>query len=134
IVGSSVLIAAATLLFGIGGYLVTAPLFMLPDPVTGAAHEPAAYGDLCLYVALAFTSTAAGFWLLGSPNGSSLKGAAAGALAGVILCTLWIAKEVFRGIPLSQLWDWSMVALVTLAAVCAMLGSCAATELRRRRE
>lgn len=122
------------MVFGVGSYLVTAPLFMVPDPVTGAAHEPPAYGNLCLHLALAFTSAAVGFSLLGSHEGSALRGAAAGALAGVMLCALWITKELFRGIPPSQLWDWSLGAAVTLAAVCATLGSRAAIALRRRRE
>ena len=134
IVGSGVLIAVATLLFGIGGYVVTSPLFMTLDPVTGAANDPAAYGNLCLRVALAFASAAVGFLLLGSPRQSALNGAAAGALASVILCALWIARELFRGTPLSQLWGWSMLVSVTLAAGCAMLGSGAAMRLRRRRE
>lgn len=132
-VGSGVLIAVATLFLGIGGYVVTSPLFMVPDPVTGAVNDPE-YGSLCLHAALAFASGAVGFSLLGSPHRSVLEGAAAGALSGLILCTLWLANELFRGVPLSQIWSWSMLVPVILATACAMLGSGAARRLRRRRE
>lgn len=134
IVGSSVLIALATLFVGIGGYVVTAPLFMVADPVTGARNDPATYGVICLHLALAFVSAAVGFGLLGSPRRSPLDGAAAGALAGTLLCLGWITKEMSRGIPLAHLWNGEMSTVLALATACAGLGARAALELRRQRD
>ncbi len=134
IAGSSVLIATATLIVGIGCFVVTAPLFMITDPNTGARIETASHGSVCLHMALALVSASVGFGLLGSSKQSQLDATLAGALAGALLCLSWIVKETSRGIALSQLWSWSMLAAIALAGVCATLGSRAALALRSRRQ
>lgn len=133
VVGSAFLITLVAPAIGFGAYLVGAPLLISFDAVTGLPHEPEWYGGMCLYVALAVVSAGVGYAVLAPRRYSAGDGLAAGALAGTLLCAVWVFTQLYRGIPLGNLLHWSMPLSVAMAAVCGAMGAFVAAKRDRRR-
>lgn len=130
-IGFVSLIVLGAPLIGFGTYLVTVPLLVSVDPVTGIPHEPDWYGGLCLYLALAVVSTAVGYAFVESHGRSIRKGFGVGALAGTSLCAAWVIAQMYRGTPFGDLLHWSIPLLIFMAATCVAMGVRIANGRRR---